>query len=86
MSMANLFKISDLYIMPMLENVGEKWVNGHSQQFNIDKLSKLEHEEQYQPFGVAEIKEIYTSWEGIMKLWIEPMTSWIKAEYKKDAL
>jgi hypothetical protein len=47
--------------MPMLENVGEKWVNGHSQQFNIDKLSKLEHEEQYQPFGVAEIKEIYTS-------------------------
>jgi hypothetical protein len=55
-SKANLLKISDPYVMPMLENVGEKWLNGHSQQFNIDKLSKLEHEEQYQPFCVAEIK------------------------------
>jgi hypothetical protein len=72
--------------MAMLENVGEKWLNGHSQQFNNDKLSKLEHEEQHQPFSVEGIKELYTAWEGITKLWIEPMTLWIKAEYNKETL
>jgi hypothetical protein len=36
---ANLLKISDPHVMPMLENMGEKWLNGHSQQFNTDKLS-----------------------------------------------